>query len=63
MGGKLPAEHGHGTEYAAPRETRERWMKADPSNTMCLDGPFCDKMLRNPGALTSELRDIKYCTT
>ena len=25
MGGKLPAEHGHGTEYDAPRETQRRW--------------------------------------
>ena len=31
-GGKLPAEHGHGTEYHAPRETQERWMKMDPLN-------------------------------
>ena len=31
-GGKLPAEHGHGTEYQAPLETQERWMKMDPLN-------------------------------
>jgi len=34
VGGKLPAEHGHGTEYKAPLDTQQRWMKADPSNTM-----------------------------
>lgn len=34
VGGKLPAEHGHGTEYHAPMDTQKRWMKADPSNTM-----------------------------
>lgn len=34
MGGKLPAEHGHGTEYAAPAATRARWMAADPTNTL-----------------------------
>ena len=32
MGGKLPAEHGHGTEYVAPEETRRRWEKMDPLN-------------------------------
>lgn len=32
MGGKLPAEHGHGTEYVAPAETRERWQAMDPLN-------------------------------
>lgn len=31
-GGKLPAEHGHGTEYKAPPETHERWKKMDPLN-------------------------------
>jgi D-lactate dehydrogenase len=31
-GGKLPAEHGHGTEYVAPKETQERWKKMDPLN-------------------------------
>lgn len=30
--GKLPAEHGHGSEYHAPPETKERWMKMDPLN-------------------------------
>ena len=29
-GGKLPAEHGHGTEYEAPI----RWKKMDPTNSM-----------------------------
>lgn len=33
-GGKLPAEHGHGTEYHAPKETQVRWMKMDPLNVM-----------------------------
>mmetsp|Transcript_114751 Transcript_114751/g.335550 ORF Transcript_114751/g.335550 Transcript_114751/m.335550 type:complete len:691 (-) Transcript_114751:42-2114(-) len=33
-GGKLPAEHGHGTEYHAPAETQKRWMKMDPLNVM-----------------------------
>lgn len=33
-GGKLPAEHGHGTEYAAPGDKQEQWMKIDPTNTM-----------------------------
>jgi D-lactate dehydrogenase (quinone) len=33
-GGKLPAEHGHGTEYDAPTETQERWKKIDPLNMM-----------------------------
>eukprot|EP00326_Haptolina_ericina_P030675 CAMPEP_0181170378 /NCGR_PEP_ID=MMETSP1096-20121128/1333_1 /TAXON_ID=156174 ORGANISM="Chrysochromulina ericina, Strain CCMP281" /NCGR_SAMPLE_ID=MMETSP1096 /ASSEMBLY_ACC=CAM_ASM_000453 /LENGTH=116 /DNA_ID=CAMNT_0023257933 /DNA_START=66 /DNA_END=416 /DNA_ORIENTATION=+ len=32
MGGKLPAEHGHGTEYAAPVETQKRWQQMDPLN-------------------------------
>eukprot|EP00957_Ditylum_brightwellii_P211393 15366125-Ditylum_brightwellii.AAC.1 len=32
--GRLPAEHGHGTEYSAPVDTKERWMKMDPSNVM-----------------------------
>jgi D-lactate dehydrogenase len=31
-GGKLPAEHGHGTEYAAPTQTQSRWMSMDPTN-------------------------------
>ena len=33
-GGKLPAEHGHGTEYTAPIESHKRWMKMDPLNVM-----------------------------
>ena len=33
-GGKLPAEHGHGTEYEAPASTKERWKKIDPTNSM-----------------------------
>jgi D-lactate dehydrogenase len=33
-GGKLPAEHGHGTEYKAPPETQERWKKMDPLNAL-----------------------------
>ena len=33
-GGKLPAEHGHGTEYHAPQDTQERWMNMDPLNVM-----------------------------
>jgi FAD/FMN-containing dehydrogenase len=32
MGGRLPAEHGHGTEYVAPKETQARWMAMDPTN-------------------------------
>ena len=32
--GKLPAEHGHGTEYKAPEDTKKRWMKMDPLNVM-----------------------------
>jgi len=32
MGGRLPAEHGHGTEYKAPAETRARWQAMDPLN-------------------------------
>ena len=31
-GGRLPAEHGHGTEYVAPEETRRRWQAMDPLN-------------------------------
>eukprot|EP00746_Dinoflagellata_sp_MGD_P032501 gnl/MRDRNA2_/MRDRNA2_177380_c0_seq1.p1 gnl/MRDRNA2_/MRDRNA2_177380_c0~~gnl/MRDRNA2_/MRDRNA2_177380_c0_seq1.p1 ORF type:complete len:674 (+),score=105.98 gnl/MRDRNA2_/MRDRNA2_177380_c0_seq1:166-2022(+) len=34
INGKLPAEHGHGTEYAAPPETQKRWMQMDPRNIM-----------------------------
>ena len=33
-GGKLPAEHGHGTEYHAPEETKRRWQTMDPLNVM-----------------------------
>ena len=33
-GGKLPAEHGHGTEYTAPKESQERWKRMDPLNVM-----------------------------
>jgi D-lactate dehydrogenase len=33
-GGKLPAEHGHGTEYKAPPATQERWKKMDPLNAL-----------------------------
>ena len=33
-GGKLPAEHGHGTEYHAPEKTRKRWKNMDPLNVM-----------------------------
>ena len=31
-GGKLPAEHGHGTEYEAPTNTQLRWREMDPRN-------------------------------
>jgi D-lactate dehydrogenase len=34
FGGKLPAEHGHGTEYTAPPETLKRWQKMDPLNVL-----------------------------
>jgi D-lactate dehydrogenase len=34
QGGKLPAEHGHGTEYPAPAATKQRWMNMDPLNVM-----------------------------
>lgn len=33
-GGRLPAEHGHGTEYKAPKDTQERWKAMDPLNVM-----------------------------
>lgn len=33
-GGKLPAEHGHGTEYHAPESAQKRWMKMDPLNLL-----------------------------
>jgi D-lactate dehydrogenase len=32
--GKLPAEHGHGTEYKAPKDTQERWKQMDPLNVL-----------------------------
>lgn len=32
--GKLPAEHGHGTEYTAPPETQARWKRVDPLNVL-----------------------------
>jgi D-lactate dehydrogenase (quinone) len=32
--GKLPAEHGHGTEYMAPLETQQRWKQMDPLNVL-----------------------------
>ena len=32
LGGRLPAEHGHGTEYVAPQATRSRWEAMDPLN-------------------------------
>lgn len=34
VGGKLPAEHGHGTEYKAPKTIQERWKRIDPLNIM-----------------------------
>lgn len=34
FGGKLPAEHGHGTEYVAPPVTQKRWKAMDPSNVL-----------------------------
>jgi len=33
-GGGLPSEHGHGTEYVAPPQTKKRWMEMDPLNVM-----------------------------
>ncbi|CAB9507578.1 Quinone-dependent D-lactate [Seminavis robusta] len=33
-GGKLPAEHGHGTEYHAPPDTQQRWQAMDPMNVL-----------------------------
>ena len=33
-GGRLPAEHGHGTEYKGTEEAKERWMSMDPANVM-----------------------------
>jgi D-lactate dehydrogenase len=32
--GKLPAEHGHGTEYTAPADTQGRWKRMDPLNVL-----------------------------
>lgn len=32
--GKLPAEHGHGTEYTAPPATQQRWQRMDPLNVL-----------------------------
>ena len=37
VGGKLPAEHGHGTEYAAPADMQQRWRRSDPTNTMTFE--------------------------
>ena len=34
LGGKLPAEHGHGTEYAAAPAAQRRWMEMDPLKVM-----------------------------
>jgi len=34
MGGRLPSEHGHGTEYEAPADTKRRWMEMDPTNSL-----------------------------
>ena len=33
-GGKLPAEHGHGTEYVAPIAAHNRWKAMDPLNVL-----------------------------
>ena len=33
-GGKLPAEHGHGTEYTAPPVVQQRWRNMDPRNVL-----------------------------
>lgn len=32
--GQLPAEHGHGTEYTAPKATQSRWIQMDPLNVL-----------------------------
>jgi len=32
--GRLPSEHGHGTEYEAPEDTKQRWMEMDPTNAL-----------------------------
>jgi len=51
QGGKLPAEHGHGTEYEAPLNTQQRWQNMDPTNAM------------NPGVgHTSRLRHYGGCS-
>jgi D-lactate dehydrogenase (quinone) len=34
FGGKLPAEHGFGTEYIPPNGTKKRWQEMDPLNVM-----------------------------
>ena len=34
LGGKLPAEHSRGTEYAAAPAAQRRWMEMDPLNVM-----------------------------
>lgn len=34
LGGVLPAEHGFGTEYAAPADSQKRWKAMDPTNAM-----------------------------
>ena len=34
LGGRLPAEHGHGTEYVAPADMQARWVAMDPTNTL-----------------------------
>lgn len=33
-GGRLPAEHGHGTEYHAPPDAQGRWKQTDPTNSL-----------------------------
>ena len=33
LGGALPAEHGHGSEYCAPPATQSRWEQIDPTNS------------------------------
>eukprot|EP00915_Cephaloidophora_sp_WS-2016_P003952 GHVH01005345.1.p1 GENE.GHVH01005345.1~~GHVH01005345.1.p1 ORF type:complete len:631 (+),score=78.61 GHVH01005345.1:1069-2961(+) len=51
QGGILPAEHGHGTEYAGTKEFQKKLMRTDPLNIM------------NPGiAGTSPLRDYAGIT-
>jgi len=56
VGGKLPAEHGHGTEYPAPKDMQQRWMETDPLNVMNpgVGGTSCFKEYRAaPGHLHS----------